>query len=58
MGTPITLRPAEDADEPFLLALYKTVRGPEFAQVPLSPEQLEMLFTMQYEARKGSYKAA
>ena len=52
------LRPAEEADEPFLLELYKLVRAPEFAPVPLPPEQLDMLLTMQYSARTGSYRAS
>ncbi len=57
MNSAISLRPVTEADEPFLYELYKTVRGPEFAQVPLPPEQLEMLFSMQYRARTGSYEA-
>jgi ribosomal protein S18 acetylase RimI-like enzyme len=57
MNSAISLRPVTEADEPFLYGLYKSVRGPEFAQVPLPPEQLEMLFSMQYRARTGSYEA-
>ena len=57
MNPSISLRPATEADDPFLMNLYKTVRGPEFAQVPLLPEQLDSLLTSQYELRKAAYES-
>lgn len=58
MNPSIRLRPAEEADEPFLYNLYKAVRTPEFAQIPLPAEQLEGLFAMQYNLRKDAYQSS
>jgi len=51
----ITTRPATEQDDTFLYALFKAVRAPEFAYVPLPPEQLETLLGMQYRGQKYTY---
>jgi len=55
MSSPVTLRPATEQDDPFLYDLFKAVRMPDFAHVPLAPEQLEGLMKMQYAGQKFSY---
>jgi ribosomal protein S18 acetylase RimI-like enzyme len=55
MSPPVTLRPATEQDDAFLYELFKSVRMPDFAQVPLAPEQLEGLMKMQYAGQKFSY---
>ncbi|MBS1858594.1 MAG: GNAT family N-acetyltransferase [Acidobacteria bacterium] len=53
----IATRPATDADDAFLFALFKAVRAPDFAHLPLPPEQLEHLMSLQFAGQKHSYTA-
>jgi ribosomal protein S18 acetylase RimI-like enzyme len=53
----LAVRPALPQDEPFLYDLYFAVRGPEFAQAPVSEEQRVALIAMQFRAQMGSYAA-
>ncbi|CAK0744798.1 N-acetyltransferase domain-containing protein [Azospirillaceae bacterium] len=46
-------RPAVEADETLLRALYHQVRGPEFAMLP--PEQRRPLLDMQYDIQRRAY---
>jgi ribosomal protein S18 acetylase RimI-like enzyme len=57
MTPSVTTRPPAEQDDAFLFELFKSVRMPEFAHVPLEPAQLEMLMSLQYTAQKGSYGA-
>ena len=52
-----TLRPAVAGDEPFLRALFRATRAPEFAALGLADEALESLLAMQYAAQDRSYRA-
>jgi ribosomal protein S18 acetylase RimI-like enzyme len=56
MTPPISLRPARQSDEPFLLELFKSVRAPEFAPAALPTAQLDMLLSMQFKAQTGAYQ--
>ena len=53
----ITLSPATEADDEFLLSLYAETRGEELARVPWSPEQKEAFVRMQFLAQKRHYAA-
>ncbi|HXA86894.1 MAG TPA: GNAT family N-acetyltransferase [Candidatus Dormibacteraeota bacterium] len=53
----ITLRPATEADDDFILACYASTRAQEMAQVPWSAEQKEAFVRMQYVAQKQHYAA-
>ena len=57
--TPPTLatRPATALDDAFLFTLFKAVRAPEFAHLPLPPEQLDRLLNVQYAGQKMTYAA-
>jgi ribosomal protein S18 acetylase RimI-like enzyme len=57
MTPSVTTRPATEQDDAFLFSLFKAVRAPEFAYVPLGPGQLETLLSMQYAGQKHSYGA-
>ena len=57
MTDAITIRPATEQDDAFLYSLFKAVRSPEFAHVPLEPAQLETLLSIQYAGQKYSYRA-
>jgi GNAT superfamily N-acetyltransferase len=52
---PLSLRPAADADRPFLQGLFGTTR-PEFDSLPEAVRG--PLLAVQFEARQGSYAAA
>lgn len=52
---PYTLRPATDADLPFLKEVFGTTR-PELDALPAAVR--EPLLAMQFEARRGGYAAA
>jgi ribosomal protein S18 acetylase RimI-like enzyme len=51
----ISLRPAEAADEPFLLEVYASTRAPEMALVPWSDDQKQSFVRMQFEAQQRHY---
>jgi Acetyltransferases len=53
---PITLRPIETDDEPFLLSVYASTRAAEMAQVPWSEEQRAAFVQMQFTAQKQHYE--
>jgi RimJ/RimL family protein N-acetyltransferase len=53
----IRLRPAEAADEEFLLEVYSSTRAEEMARVPWSPEQKNAFVRMQFVAQKQHYAA-
>ena len=55
--TSVATRPATEQDDAFLFALFKAVRSPDFAHVPMPAAQLEMLMSMQYAWQKHSYAA-
>lgn len=50
------LRLAEPSDEPFLLELYSSTHGQQFAVVPLAPAHREALVRMQFEAQRAGYR--
>jgi GNAT superfamily N-acetyltransferase len=51
----LAVRPALPQDEIFLYELYVAIRGPSFAQAPLTPTQREHLLRMQFQAQLSSY---
>ena len=53
----ITLRPAQEPDDEFLLRVYGSTREQELAQVPWTAEQKQQFVRMQYEAQKNHYAA-
>ena len=53
----ISLRPAEEADNGFLLSVYASTRAEELAQVPWSKEQKDAFVSMQFTAQKQHYGA-
>jgi ribosomal protein S18 acetylase RimI-like enzyme len=53
----ITLRPATEADDDFILSCYASTRAQELAQVPWPAEQKESFIRMQYTAQKNHYAA-
>lgn len=53
----ISLRPATDADLPFLRRLYGTTREPELAQVPWTDEQKAMFVDQQFAAQHEYWHA-
>jgi ribosomal protein S18 acetylase RimI-like enzyme len=55
MHPSVTTRAATEQDDAFLFALFKAVRLPGFAHVPLAPAQLEMLMRTQFAGQKHSY---
>ncbi|HLJ29304.1 MAG TPA: GNAT family N-acetyltransferase [Candidatus Angelobacter sp.] len=56
-GQEVTLRPASDADDEFLLAVYSSTRADELAQLPWSAEQKDAFVRMQFAAQKRHYRA-
>lgn len=52
----VSLRAAEDADLPFLLAVYASTREEELAPVPWTPEQKLAFITMQFRAQHQYYQ--
>lgn len=53
----ITLQPATEADESFLLTVYASTREDEMAQVPWTADQKEAFARMQFTAQKQHYAA-
>jgi ribosomal protein S18 acetylase RimI-like enzyme len=53
----ISLRPAQAADDPFLLELYASTRAHEMALVPWTEEQKAAFVRMQFEGQKTHYAA-
>jgi GNAT superfamily N-acetyltransferase len=53
----ITLRPATDADDNFILRCYGSTREQEMAQVPWNAEQKQAFVRTQYTAQKNHYAA-
>ena len=53
----ITKRPATREDAGFLFAVFREVRGPEFALAGLPPAQLDPLLEMQFRAQTAGYTA-
>ena len=53
----IRLRPAQAADDPFLLELYASTRAHEMALVPWTEEQKAAFVRMQFEGQKTHYAA-
>jgi ribosomal protein S18 acetylase RimI-like enzyme len=51
----VALRPATDADLPFLAELYASTRREEVAQVPWSDEQKEAFLRWQFESQHAHY---
>ena len=58
MSDAVSLRPAQDEDQPFLFALYSDVRGPEVDAWGWPAPQREGFLRMQFEAQRRSYRAA
>ncbi len=51
-------RPQTGADEGFLFRLFESVKGVDFAQMPIDPSMKSHLMQMQYRAMNGSYRAS
>jgi N-acetylglutamate synthase-like GNAT family acetyltransferase len=51
----LAVRPALPQDEIFLYELYVAIRGPQFAQAPITPAQREHLLRLQFRAQLSSY---
>lgn len=51
----LAVRPALPQDEIYLYELYVAVRGPQFAQAPITAAQREHLLRMQFRAQASSY---
>jgi ribosomal protein S18 acetylase RimI-like enzyme len=56
-GLRVTLRPAVQADEPFLHALYRDRRMPELAPLPWGPDERQAFVDMQFRAQQSGYAA-
>ena len=52
----VHLRPATDADQPLLFAVYAGSRAAELAPVPWSDEQKLAFLTQQHQAQSSSYR--
>lgn len=57
MMNTVTRRAATEQDDTFLYELFKSVRLPDFAHLPLAPAQLEMLMRMQYNGQSLTYSS-
>jgi GNAT superfamily N-acetyltransferase len=58
MPDTLSLRPAQDEDQPFLFDLYCDVRGPELDAWGWPAPQREVFLRMQFEAQRRSYRGA
>jgi ribosomal protein S18 acetylase RimI-like enzyme len=56
MRVTLSLRPAVEADVPFLRRVYRSTREQELAQLPWSDAQKEAFCTMQFAAQDRSYR--
>jgi ribosomal protein S18 acetylase RimI-like enzyme len=52
----VRLRPVAADDEPFLFAVYSSVRAEELAPVPWSDAQKEAFLRMQFDAQQAHYR--
>lgn len=52
----LAFRPIENADLPFLTALYACTRQQELAHIPWTPEQKAAFFDMQFRAQHAHYQ--
>jgi ribosomal protein S18 acetylase RimI-like enzyme len=57
MSFKVTRRAATEQDGVFLYELFKAVRLPEFAHVPIAPGQLEILMRIQYNGQTLTYSS-
>lgn len=57
-GGEVVLRPATEADQEFLFAVYASTRTEELAQVPWSDEQKRAFLWQQFEAQDHEYRRA
>jgi ribosomal protein S18 acetylase RimI-like enzyme len=53
----LTLRPRHPSDEPFLFAVYCSLREPDFAALRLPPDEKLQMLQMQYETQFMAYAA-
>ena len=53
----LSFRPAEPADDSFLLELYASAHGRELQLLPMPAAQLTALLNMQFQAQRQFYKA-
>ena len=51
----VALRPALDADEPFLMSVYASTRAEELARAPWSAEQRAAFVATQYAAQRAHH---
>jgi GNAT superfamily N-acetyltransferase len=51
----LAVRPALPQDEIFLYELYVAIRGPQFANAPITVAQRDHLLRMQFQAQLSSY---
>src|SRR5207253_8435362 len=56
-GGTLTLRPATNTDEEFLLAVYASTRADELAQVEWAEGQKELFVKWQFELQRREYEA-
>lgn len=54
----VQLRPATDADWPFIESVFVSVRAPEFEAAGLTGEALASLLAMQFRAQRSHYARA
>lgn len=54
-GGEVVLRPVNESDEPFLLALYGSTREDELAQVDWKEGQKEMFVRWQFDLQRNEY---
>ncbi len=52
---PVSLRPAQPQDKPFLFQVYASTRADEMALVPWTAEQELAFLQMQFDAQRDSY---
>ena len=56
MRSPITVRPACTADEPFLYCVFCSAQADQFTSLELALDEKERLMTMQYRAQQEQYR--
>jgi ribosomal protein S18 acetylase RimI-like enzyme len=56
-GGTLALRPVSDADQDFLLSVYKSTRADELAQVPWGDEQKRQFLKWQFDLQRREYDA-
>jgi len=55
-NTKVTLRPATDADQEFLISIFASTRSDELQMLAWNPVQAEMFIKLQFNAQQQSYK--